>query len=121
MIFTDDLNESTVCNIVSTNVATVTATGGAIAYGTQNVIIYCLCIRDNIAVVGGTTHWFLNGTQITETTAANGGPYLRKVVPSQLIIPSFVNPYNGTYSCGSSNDFSTASSHINLTLAGVYV
>ena len=89
-IFTVGSLTSFNCTIVSTNLATVTATGGAIANGTQNVIIYCLCIRNNIAAVGGAARWFLNGIQITETADTTGGPYLRSnIVPNQLIIPSF--------------------------------
>ena len=120
MIFT--VSGDTTCNIASTNVINVTATGGVITIGTQNVIIYCLCARNGVTRSGGSgIRWYLNGTQITLTSAdGTGNPYSRNVVPNQLIIPSFVYPYNGMYSCGfHTNEFAKISSHINLTLAGI--
>ena len=95
------------CNIISTNLPTVTAAGGVIPSGTQNVILYCICTNDNVAV--GPTIWFFNGTQVPRTTAdGSGNPYYRNNVPSPLIIPS---PHNGTYSCGPSTNFDEVSSN----------
>ena len=110
------------CNITSTNLPTVTAAGGVIANGTQNVILYCICMRiDNNITVGRTT-WFFNGVQITLTQDdGSSNPYSRDNVPSTLTIPSFVSPHDGNYSCGPANYFSSVSSRgdkITLTLPG---
>ena len=86
---------------MSTSLPTVTAAGGVIASGTQNVILYCICNRSNIAV--GPTYWYSNGVLVTVTEDdGSGNPYYRDNVPSPLIIPSFVAPHNGTYICAHS-------------------
>ena len=85
------------------------------------MIIYCLCTRNGAARGGGSgIRWLLNGTRITlASDDGTGNPYIRTVVPNQLVIPSFVNPYNGLYSCGfNTNNFADVTSHITLTLAG---
>ena len=99
----------------------MTAAGGAIIDGTENVIIYCLCIRNNVAV-GTTARWYFNGIRITRDSNTNNQPYLRSVVPSQFIIPSFTSITVGRYSCSHTNTFFEASSsHIDLTSPGKYV
>ena len=100
----------------------MTAAGGVIASGTQNVTLYCICNRTNIAV--GPTLWYFNGVQVNLTEDnGSGNPYYRNNVPSPLIIPYFVAPYNGTYSCGNPNiNFNDISLHgdtIILTLPGM--
>ena len=64
--------------------------------GTQNVILYCICRRNNVAA--GPTMWFINGTTVT-TTASGDNPYTRDNVPSPLIIPLFTATHAGTYGC----------------------
>ena len=112
------------CNIVSTNLRTVTAAGGAIANGTQNVILYCLCMRVNSDVTLGRPKWFVNGTRIARTEDdGSGDPYFRDIVTSSLTIPSFVAPHNGIYSCGPTmrfNDVSSRGDDITLALLGTY-
>ena len=111
----------TKCNIISTNLPTVTAAGGVIANGTQNVILYCICNRTTTNVAVGPTMWYFNGAPVTrsETDETDGNPYYRNNVPSPLIIPSFVAPHNGTYSCERFNNVSR--DNITLTLPGMYV
>ena len=113
------------CNIISTNLPTVTAAGGVIAIGTQNVILYCICMRVNSIVTVGLTSWFFNGDLITLTQDdGSGNPYSRNNVPSTLIIPSFVTPHNGSYSCAHRADFNeveTLGDTITLTLTGICV
>ena len=113
------------CSIVSTNLPTVTAAGGVIANGTQNVILYCICMRLNSIVTVGQTFWFFNGVQITLTQDNGiGNPYSRDNVPSTLIIPSFVTPHDGNYSCThrpNFNEVATLGDTITLTLPGMHV
>ena len=85
-----------VCTIYSPNVTT----NGAmmdIPSGIQNVILYCVCRRDNVAV--GPTTWFINGTAVTHTTASGDNPYYRNNIPSPLIIPLLTATHAGTYGC----------------------
>ena len=113
------------CNIMSTNLPTVTAAGGVIANGTQNVILYCICMRSDSNIAVGRTFWFFNGVLITLTQDdGSGNPYSRDNVPSTLTIPSFISPHDGNYSCGHANYFSSVSSlgdNISLTLSGKYM
>ena len=69
-----------------------------IGEGTQNVILYCIGRRDNVAV-GPVTWQFSDGNAIT-TTAGGNNPYTRDNVPSPLIIPLFTATRAGTYACG---------------------
>ena len=117
----DDVN----CSIVSTNLPTVTAGGGVIANGTQNMILYCVCMRVDSNVTVGQATWFLNGTQINRTEDdGSGNPYSRNNVPSTLTIPSFVTPHDGNYSCTHRANFdevATLGDTITLTLSGIHV
>ena len=117
---TGDVN----CNIVSTNLPTVTAAGGVIADGTQNVILYCICMRVNSIVTVGQTFWFFDGSTVTLTQDdGSGNPYSRNNVPSTLTIPSFVTPHDGNYSCTHNNDFNDVEmlgDTITLTLPGMH-
>ena len=70
----------------------------SIPSGTQNVILYCICRRGDITAAGP-TNWFINGTQVTDTTASGNNPYSRNNVPAPLIIPSFTSTSAGTYGC----------------------
>ena len=81
--------------------------------GTQNVTLYCICRKNNVAV--GPTTWFINGTAVT-TTASEDNPYYRNNVPSPLIIPSFTATHAGTYGCGGFTN--TPSVTIDLAILG---
>ena len=113
------------CTIVSTNLPTVTAAGGVIANGTQNVILYCICMRLNSNVTVGLTFWFFNGARINlAEDDGSGSPYSRNNVPSTLIIPSFVTPHDGSYSCVHRTNFdevATLGDTIALTLPGMHM
>ena len=113
------------CNIVSTNLPTVTAAGGIIANGTQNVILYCVCMRVDSIVTVGRTFWFFNGVRINLIQDdGSGNPHFRNNVPSTLTIPSFVTPHDGNYSCTHNDDFNevaTLGDTITLTLPGMHV
>ena len=84
--------------------------------GTQNVILYCICMRNNVAV--GPTTWFINGTQVIRTQASGNDPYSRNNVPAPLIIPSFTDTHVGTYGCGSFDGLHVT---IELALSRTYV
>ena len=124
-LYVADPGGNVYCSIVSTNLPTVTAAGGVIANGTQNVIFYCLCMRVNSIVTLGQTFWFLNGARINLTQDdGSGNPYFRDNVPSTLTIPSFVTPHDGNYSCAHNDDFNevaTLGDTITLTLPGMHV
>ena len=114
-------NIQTNCSIISTSLPTVTAAGGVIANGTQNVILYCICYRSDVALAP--ILWYFNDVQVTLTgDNGRGDPYYRDTAPSALIIPSFVTGHDGNYSCGNPNinDVSLHGDTIILTLPGMY-
>jgi len=124
LIFLDIGRGQRTCDIISTSLTTLTTDGGVIFNGTQNVIIYCLCMKNHVARPG--VRWFFpNDSQVrTETHALTrpSDPYFRNIVPTPLIIREFVYPYNGTYSCGPSSEFPRVSSEgdtISLILASM--
>ena len=68
--------------------------------GTQNVILYCICMRNTNVAVGPAT-WFINNNEVTRTQASGSNPYYRDNVPAPLIIPSFNANHVGRYGCES--------------------
>ena len=107
-----------ICNIYSPS---LTTNGGVmdVPSGTQNVILYCICMRNNVAVGPGT--WLINGTRVTRTTDdESGNPYSRDNVPAPLIIPLFTATHVGTYGCTSDGDtVITSNIAIDLALPGM--
>ena len=117
--FTVPRQSQRICNITSTNLPTVTAAGGVIANGTQNVILYCICREDNVAV--GPTRWLFNDGAVTFTQANGNNPYYRNSVPGPLFIPLFIMGYEGTYRCESDRSTSDNSITLTITLPGTYM
>ena len=108
-----------ICNIYSPSLTTPCEMLH-IPSGTQNVILYCICRRGNVAV--GPVRWFINGTGVTRTTASGNNPYVRDNVPAPLIIPSFTADHVGTYICTSDDSIGnsvTVSVTVSLVLSGM--
>ena len=115
LIFTDPSGVNRVCTIYSPN--GINSTMMDIPSGTQNVILYCICMRPNVAV--GPTTWFINGTTVTLTEDnGSGNPYRRDNVPSPLIIPLFTAIHAGTYGC---EGFGSTRVTIDLAISGTYI
>ena len=114
LIFAGPFSATRTCTIYSPNVTT----NGAIMdipSGIQNVILYCICRRNNVAI--GPTTWFINGSAVIRTTASGDSPYYRNNAPSPLIIPLFTATHAGTYGCGSLTN--TPHVTINLAISGM--
>ena len=96
----------------------MTDSGVKIVPNEAQVIIYCACILNNVAV--GPTRWFFHSEPVTltETQLTNGSAYYRNNVPAPLIIPSFTASNVGTYSCSSD---SSTTSIIQLMLQGMCI
>ena len=97
------------CNVTPINPTTLTATGGAIVYGTMNVKIQCNCTERNGGAVSVVRWYDPNGTRLVSarhTVEFNPDvPHFTRVdVHSDsdviLIIPTFNDSYDGTYTCG---------------------
>ena len=83
--------------------------------GTQNVILYCICRRGDVAI--GPATWFINNTEVTRTIASGNNPYRRDNVPAPLIIPSFNAHHVGTYGCDNLGSQSFGSERVTIDLA----
>ena len=116
MILTDPSGTTRTCTIYSAGLSITTNGAMIIPGGTPNVILYCICRRNNVAV--GPTTWQYNGTAVP-TTASGDNPYTRDNVPSPLIIPLFTATHAGTYGCASVS--TTSSVTIDLILSGIAI
>ena len=115
------------CTITPLNPTTLTATGGALAIGTENVMIQCSCtIYDDDRV-----RWYdPGGFQLYNNASKNftsGTPHYTRVESSSdnmnviLVIPTFNDTYNGTYYCGirvNRTTFRAPNANVVLTIAG---
>ena len=110
------------CNIISTSLPTVTTPSGVIANGTEDVILYCICLTNDDDIAVGPTRWFIDNTEVTDDLPNGNNPYFRNNVPSPLIIPMFGASNVGTYRCGSDNTIAAPDDdRITLTLACMYL
>ena len=110
------------CTITPLNPTTLTATGGVLPDGIENVIINCDCVSVDSATINSIRWFNANGSRILikQNTPA-GAPYFI-VNPlgsiTTLVIPIFNESYDGLYTCGDGNEFSRLSvmSTINITV-----
>ena len=92
------------CNITPLNSTTLTSVGGALASGTENVMIQCDCTVNNDSAL---IRWYNpDGSQVLyggHNNYVSGTPYYtknRSNTSITLIIPTFNDSYDGTYNCG---------------------
>ena len=122
---TSPQEECTITPLNPTNV--LTATGGALASGTENVMIQCSCTITNDEVV----RWYdPDGNQLVNNGSKNfipGTPHYTRVEGSTddmniiLVIPIFNDTYDGTYTCGrrvSNTELGAPNISVVLTIAG---
>ena len=118
------------CTITPLNPTTVTATGGALVSGTTNVRIQCVCTVTND---DQRVRWYDINTQFlnqdTHINYVTGSPYY---IPSTtnpntdatLVIPTFTDSYDGTYTCGirvSNTEFTSSSIAVTLTIGELMI
>ena len=94
------------CSIAPINPTTLTAAGGVIASGTENVMIRCNCTDDDGTVVDPVRWYDPDGTRLMVNGHDNyvaGTPYYSREPDDTniaLVIPTFNDSYDGTYHCG---------------------
>jgi len=107
------------CTINPRSPSNLTVTGGVLTDGTQNVMIGCECVDDKEKRVGDVRWFFPNTTVVArQSDAPDGAPYRNNNNRLQiLVIPTFNDSYDGTYTCGvSKNDKHPPSPMTNITL-----
>ena len=123
---TSTQEECTITPLNPTNV--LAATGGALASGTENVMIQCSCtINNNSDVV----RWYdPDGFKLFHNSSKNFNPDTpHYTIPEgstdkrniTLVIPIFNDTYDGTYTCGrrvSNTEFGAPSISVVLNIAG---
>ena len=95
------------CTITPISPTTLTAAGGVLASGTEDVMIQCNnCIDDDMML--DRVRWYDPDMTRLVRTGHNdylpGTPYFRKVNGNDndiiLVIPTFSDSYHGMYTCG---------------------
>ena len=124
-----DVSAQASCTVTPISPTTLTAAGGVLPNGTENVMIRCTCSEDDGGVIT-TVRWFGPDEIIVprfETSGyiagaphhirANGGNDNRNVT---LIIPTFNDSYDGNYTCGraSSGNLEPPMTAVSLTING---
>ena len=115
------------CTITPINPTTLTAAGGVLASGTENVMIQCNCTYGNGTVVNMVRWYDPDGTRLiinTNNKYVTGSPYYSREpddTNTALIIPTFNDSYDGTYYCGrrfSRGPPQPPNAVVNLTIGG---
>ena len=94
------------CTITPLNSTNLTSTGGALASGTENVMIQCNCTAnsDSVKIRWQNPDGFRILFRKHNNSYVNGTPYVTTNTKSNisvtLVIPTFNNSYDGTYNCG---------------------
>ena len=121
-----DVSAQGTCTVTPLNPITLTAAGGVLVDGTENVMIQCNC-SDDVGAVLQPIRWFDLKGNIILTTAhrryVTGTPYFDKRPDDTnvvLVIPTFNDSYDGTYTCGVGNDYppGALNATVNLTIGG---
>ena len=102
----NDVSVQNGCIVTPINPTTLIAAGGALAIGTENVMIQCNCTDDNGTVVEPIRWHDPDGTRLLLSDHSKyvpGTPYYRKEPNNRnivLVIPIFTDSFDGTYACG---------------------
>ena len=115
------------CTITPINPTTLTTAGGVLAIGTVNVMIQCSCTNDNGKVIDHVRWYDPDGTRLLvrdNYRYVAGTPYYIRELNQTfivLVIPTFNDTYDGTYTCGRKVKFyppGAPNSTINLIING---
>ena len=120
------------CTITPLNPTTLTATGGAVVSGTTDVRIQCTCYvtnsNRNLRWYDVNTNFLVQKTHPTKYVY--GSPYfilgatISNVQNVTLVIPTFNDPYDGTYICGiriNDTAFTSPSAAVTLTIGELMI
>ena len=95
------------CTITPINPTTLTAAGGVLASGTEDVTIQCNNCTDDDGTIVDLVRWYdPDGTRLLSSASYRyvvGTPYYSREPDDTniaLVIPIFNDSYDGTYTCG---------------------
>ena len=103
-----DVSAQGSCTVIPINSTTLTATGGILPIGTENVMIQCNnCIDDDGRVLTNLRWYDPDGNKPPRLVISNyipGAPHQIRVNGNRsniiLVIPTFNDSYDGNYTCG---------------------
>ena len=120
------------CTITPINPTTLTAAGGVLPIGTENVMIRCNCSEVDGTVIT-TVRWYDPDERLVPRFMRNdfiaGAPYFTRIKGDTdnrnitLVIPTFNDSNDGTYTCGRRDGGSNGppvppTASINLAIGG---
>ena len=124
-----DVSAQDSCTVTPINPTTLTAAGGVLPIGTENVMIRCNCSDVNgtkIAIV----RWFDSNENRPPRFGSNnyipGAPHFTRVGNDNcnviLVIPTLNDSYDGNYTCGrripGNNSLQLPTTTVSLTIGG---
>ena len=105
-----DVSAQASCTITPISPTTLTAAGGVLPNGTENVMIRCNCSEDDGSVITYARWYGPNESRINRVRTGDDAPNIpyfkrpddkirdnRNII---LVIPTFNDSYDGTYTCG---------------------
>ena len=124
-----DVSAQGSCTITPINPTTLTAAGGVIPNGTENVMIRCSCSEYDGSVITSVRWYKPDGNIVprseTDSFIAGAPHYTRPSGDSDnrnvtLVIPTFNDSYDGNYICGrrSSGNLVPPITAVSLTIGG---
>ena len=102
----NDVSVQNGCIVTPINLTTLTAAGGELAIGTENVMIQCNCTDDDGTILGPIRWHDPDGTRLLLSEHRKyvpGTPYYRREPNDRnvvLVIPIFTDSFDGMYTCG---------------------
>ena len=126
-----DVSAQAGCTVTPVNPTTLTTAGGVLPIGTENVMIQCNCSDENGTVCTNIKWFDPDGNRLARFgsdgftagtphfTRASGDTINRNIT---LVIPTFNNSYDGTYTCGrkSSGSLIPPTASVILTISGKF-
>ena len=109
-----DVSAQARCTITPISPTTLTAAGGVLPNGTENVMIRCTCSEGDGSVITNARWYGPDNSRISRLRASDDAPNIpyfkraddkirdnRNII---LVIPTFTDSYDGTYTCGRRDD-----------------
>jgi len=115
-----DISTQSSCTVTPISPPTLTAGGGVLASGTENVTFQCNC-----SIGAPNARWYDPNGDLVHLATSNryvaGSPYhVDGDNNATLVIPTFNDLYDGTYTCRrrGSDESSPTATTVTLTIAG---
>ena len=124
-----DVSAQGSCTVTPISPTTLTAAGGVLPDGTENVMIRCTCSEDDDSVITSVRWYKPDGIAVPRIGANKhiaGAPHFTRSSGDYdnrnvtLVIPTFTDSYDGNYTCGrrSGGNLVPPKTTVSLTISG---